>query len=165
MRLATWVLALAVAFPITVRAAPPDAGSSAPVPHVDVALRWSRGVMTLVKWQRGEHPAPPTRAGKVRFDTRGRFAARLLVDGHETPGDPSRFDFPLLADADAGIEEKMAERIVSNVTSEAMVRLPLAAPVDRLTLVVVDSKSKIELRAPLVPPVAAPVAAPSPKKP
>src|SRR5579883_926289 len=112
------------------------------VPHVDLALRWDRGRLTVEKREMGEHPAPtPEEARRAaRLRARGRFEARLLVDG-KPAGTPVRFDFPLLADADAGEAQEMNERMRSGVRSRTVVRLDLAG-VDpaRAEVAIVDGR-------------------------
>jgi hypothetical protein len=103
---------------------PVSASRTAPaVEYVDLTLRWSRGGVTVVRTARGRW-ATATELPRYR----GRFEARALRAG--TVLERVRFDFPLLASAEAedvtDEARAAAARIRAGVTSSTTtVRVPL----------------------------------------
>ncbi len=123
----------------------------------DLAVRWTRGKLTVEKVERGTFERPTVMKRFV-----GRFEARVVRAGHTV--DSVRFDFPLLADADAGNQEDIARRMQANVATSTRVRVPLPDGADAIVLV--DTHGGLPVRVPLalsaVIRAAAAVAAPAP---
>ena len=86
--------------------------------YADLDLRWNAGTLTLEHLTLGRFPTPVQLRHYV-----GRFAAE--VRGHGAVLETLRFDFPLLGDADAGVEEKLAETMRAKLTTMTVVRVPL----------------------------------------
>ncbi len=113
--------------------------------YADVDLRYSRGVVTILKVRPGKFAQPTS---LPRF--RGRFVA--IVSKGKTSLVELEFDFPLLAEAessDATTEARaLAERLRKGVTSTTTVRVPLQPDAD--TIGIWDSVSRKTVTAPLV---------------
>jgi hypothetical protein len=144
--------------------APPIAADlTRPTTHfADVTLRWDRGALTVVKVTRTELPE-----AKALRRWRGRFEARAL-DGKKTL-DYVRFDFPLLAAAEAG-DEMTAEatafgrKLRSGVTATTIVRLPLPDGVTAASIYDSETRRTLPITLPEAPPGSPPAAAGSTRK-
>ena len=133
--------------------APPPAPRAprATIRYVDLVCRYVRGTLSVERASFGQFATPTVLR---RFG--GRFEARILVTGGAQPIDVLRFDFPLLADADAGVNAELAERMKVNTTSQVTVRVPL--PLDSAILEIVDRRrpSQVLATVPVIAPTAAP---------
>ena len=119
-----WVLFRVLWGGPSAHAAPPLPGAAptqsppAASAYADLELRWSAGVLTLEHLTLGRFPAPVPLRRYV-----GRFEAE--VRGHGAVLETLRFDLPLLGEADAGVEEKLAEAMRAKLTTMGSVRVPL----------------------------------------
>lgn len=110
--------------PIPARATPPLPGAAPTQPapsasaYADLELRWSAGTLTLERLTLGRFPSPVQLRRYV-----GRFEAE--VRGHGAVLETLRFDLPLLGEADAGVEEKLAETMRAKLTTMGTIRVPL----------------------------------------
>jgi hypothetical protein len=110
---------------------PPAAAAPATPPPasawIDVTCRWANGRLTVEKVERGAFDRPTvTRRFVGRFEARVSGRGRLL--------DVVRFDFPLLADADAGVQRALDEKMKAHVTTTARVRVPLPDGADAVAI-------------------------------
>jgi hypothetical protein len=144
--------------------APPIAPDmTRPAAHfADVTLRWERGALTVVKVTRAELPQ-----AKSLRRWRGRFEARAL-DGKKTL-DYVRFDFPLLAAAEAGDEmtteaTAFGRKLRSGVTATTVVRLPLPDGATAASIYDSETKRTLPITLPAASPESPPAAAGSTRK-
>jgi hypothetical protein len=146
MRLAALLIALGSALAHAdppPAAAPPVAATKRAPPatgYVDLALRWARGRITVEKVERGafDHPTDVRRY-------MGRFEARVSRRGRAV--DNVRFDFPLLGDADAGVQGALNDKMKENLVTVTRVRVPLVDGADTVTLA--DTRGGREVRVAL----------------
>jgi hypothetical protein len=96
--------------------------------YADLELRWSGGVLTLERLTHGRFSSPVQLrryVGRFEAEVRGRDGAVL---------ETLRFDLPLLGEADAGVEEKLAETMRAKLTTVGVVRVPLPQGAETLRI-------------------------------
>lgn len=96
--------------------------------YLDLTIKYTKGTLSIVSASRVRYPSPTVTR---RFT--GRFEARSTARGK--PLDTFRFDLPLLADADAGNEPALADKLKANLVTTGRVRVPLPDGADALTIV------------------------------
>lgn len=119
-----------------------------------LTVHWEKGAATIRKVERAALPSPQ------KFPRwRGRFEARALGPD-DKKAEFVRFDFPLMAEAEAPDEVTDEARVLGkkmrdHVTATTIVKLPL--PPNATQVAIWDSFTKKQVVAPL-PSVAAPAA-------
>lgn len=119
---------------------------------LSVELRIRSGRVSVQAMGRRERTSSTGEGDDARrrygFDRRGRYGAQLRTGGKPL-GDPVRFDFPLLADADAGEARELSAKLRANVSSAAWIELALPPADARAELVVTDEKTGRSWRFPV----------------
>ena len=145
-------IALLSALPVFAEPRPSPTPTPVPSPKpplatafVDVTCRWQKGRLTIERVERGSFPTPTV---TKRF--LGRFEAR--VRGQGKPLDATRFDFPLLADADSGVRGDLDAELKANLSTTTRIRVPLPDGADEV--LIVDLHGGAAVPVPLTTPIA-----------